>query len=251
MENPSPSQVSDPIPLWKQLAESGGVALDESRIAQLQEYLRLLAEANAKMNLTRIADPAIGHVADALTLLPVLPPKAVSVADVGTGAGVPGIILAIVRPGLAVTLIEATKKKAAVCQATVVALGLTNIKVISERAEELAYSPARESFDCVVARAVATMDWLVEWCLPLTKVGGVMLAMKGPRGVEELAASKPIAKKLGGGDAEVLPVQVEALGARVIIRIPKRVVTPWGYPRRATAAKGKSLAEIYGKAAPR
>jgi len=117
-----------------------------------------------------------------MTLLPFLPAGPQVVADVGSGGGSPGIPLAIARSDMQMLLIESTKKKAAFLERAVGELGLTNVRVSSERAEDVSHSGRRQSMDVVVARAVATLDWLAEWCLPLLKVNGRLLAMKGKRG---------------------------------------------------------------------
>jgi 16S rRNA (guanine527-N7)-methyltransferase len=177
--------------------------LQDSQREKIERYLDLLIAANARMNLTRIVDRQQAenlHVADALTLLPFLPAGEHRLADVGSGGGVPGLILAIARPDARVTLIEATKKKAEFLKTTAAELELPNVEIAAVRAEEAGRSNLRESFDVVVARAVGTLDWLAEWTLPLAKKGGMVLAMKGakamnwPRQSEssaELAAETP------------------------------------------------------------
>ncbi|MGA3068356.1 MAG: 16S rRNA (guanine(527)-N(7))-methyltransferase RsmG, partial [Tepidisphaeraceae bacterium] len=147
----------------------------------MSRYLDLLLAANARMNLTRIVDPKsaeILHVGDSLMVLPYLPAGAHRLADVGSGGGVPGIVLAIARPDAQITLIEATKKKAEFLKSAANELGLANVTVAPIRAEEAGRSELRETFDVALARAVGTLDWLAEWMLPLVKNGGVMLAMK-------------------------------------------------------------------------
>ena len=111
----------------------------------------------------------------------------------------PGLPLAIVRPDAQVTLIESTRKKADFLTDAVHQMQLRNVKVANARAEELARGPARESFDVVTARAVGALDLLAEWCLPLTKKGGKLLAMKGQRIAEELPAAARAIRILGGG----------------------------------------------------
>src|SRR5687767_14107401 len=164
-------------PLWNDLAARAGVTLSDEQHAGLSRYLDLLLEANARMNLTRITDRAaaeLQHVGDALTVLPHLPREPHRLADVGTGGGVPGIPLAIVRPEMTVLLIESTKKKAAFLKQVIEELKLPNVSVSEWRAEDVGHSNSRETFDVAVARAVATLDWLAEWCLPLVKTGGKM-----------------------------------------------------------------------------
>ena len=121
--------------LWNTLAARGNLTLDSAQHDRLSKYLDLLIEANATMNLTRIVDRAAAqalHIGDALTLLPFLPAGSIALADVGTGGGVPGIPLAIVRPDISITLIESTKKKAAFLQRAAAELGLANVRVSAD-----------------------------------------------------------------------------------------------------------------------
>jgi 16S rRNA (guanine527-N7)-methyltransferase len=237
-------------PLWNTLASRANVTLSDAQHARLSQYLDLLTAANERMNLTRITDRAaaeLQHIADALTLLPHLPAVAEgaspTIADVGSGGGVPGLPLAIARPDAKITLIEATKKKAAFLKEAAAALDLSNVTVLDTRAEDVGQDPAtREKFDVAVARAVATIDWLAEWCLPLVRKHGRVLLMKGPKHLEELPiALKPI-RFLGGGVSVVHPV-AELPGADhlVIVEIPKVRLTDRRYPRAATATKGNPV----------
>ena len=231
--------------LWNTLAARAGRELTTPQHDLLSRYLDLLLAANQTMNLTGIVERSaaeVHHVADALTLLPFIPAEAVSIADVGAGGGVPGIPLAIALPACNVLLIESTKKKAAFLQRAVAELGLTNVRVSDERAEDVGIGGRRQSFDVVVARAVATMGWLAEWCLPLAKNGGKMLAMKGKRGPDELAAALHAIRLLGGGDAATHPIELPGTDSHVVIEIPKIARTPSKYPRPATIAKGNALA---------
>jgi 16S rRNA (guanine527-N7)-methyltransferase len=228
-------------PLWSDLASGN---LTDAQDAALSRYLDLLIEANQRMNLTRITDRAaaeVGHVADALTLLKYLPAGPIRLADVGSGGGVPGIPLAIARPDAAVTLIESTAKKARFLSETAQSLGLANVKVRAERAEDAGLGPVRESFDIVTVRAVGLMVWLVEWCLPLLKVGGTLLAMKGPKIAEELPTALRTIRTLGGGEPIVHPVQLVGADGHVIVAIKKVRKTDLRFPRAATSAKGKPL----------
>jgi 16S rRNA (guanine527-N7)-methyltransferase len=231
--------------LWRALSARAGVELHDRHVDLLSRYIDLLFEANQRMNLTRIAsraDAELLHVADALTLLPHLPEGPHALADVGSGGGVPGIPLAVARPDARVTLIESTKKKAAFLDEAVRALGLTNVTVDARRAEDVAHADRRERFDVAVARAVATLDWLAEWCLPLVRVGGRMLAMKGPKVRDELNAARRAAHLVGGGEITLHPVDLPGTTGHVIAVIPKLRKTAERYPRPATHAKGKPLA---------
>jgi 16S rRNA (guanine527-N7)-methyltransferase len=230
--------------LWTQLAASANLTLTEAQHALLHRYLDLLIDANQRMNLTRIIDrpqAELHHIADALTVLKYLPPGEISIADVGAGSGVPGLPLAIARPDAKVTLIESTKKKATFLSETAQALGLSNVTVLAQRAEDVANPPYRQSFDVAVARAVAEIGWLAEWCLPLVKRGGTLLMMKGPKHAEELKAGNRVLRHLGGTDPRIHPVDTEGLAGHVILEVKKTATTNAKFPRPATAAKGKML----------
>jgi 16S rRNA (guanine527-N7)-methyltransferase len=230
--------------LWTDIAARANLTLSEPQHAQLSRYLDVLLAANLRMNLTRISDRAaaeVQHVGDSLTLLPHLPPGAIRVVDVGSGGGVPGIPLAIVRPDARFMLVESTKKKAAFLKDAVAQLGLSNVSVSEWRAEDVGRSNSRETFDVAVARAVATLDWLAEWCLPLVKKGGKLLAMKGARVAEELPAAVKAIRLLGGGEPMVHPVELPGSEHRVIIEVRKVGKTDDRFPRDATRAKGKPL----------
>jgi 16S rRNA (guanine527-N7)-methyltransferase len=236
--------MSSMIELWNTLAARANVTLDADQHQRLASYLDLLLAANTTMNLTRITDRSaaeVQHVGDSLTLLPHLPPGPIAVADVGSGGGVPGIPLAIARPDMKIALIESTRKKAAFLQRAVTELGLENVSVIDQRAEDVGQSRRRETFDVAIARAVGTLDWLAEWCLPLVKVRGKMLAMKGPRAADEIPTAGKAIKLLGGGDAVVHPADLPGAENHVIVAIPKLRKTSYRYPRPATQAKGKCI----------
>ncbi len=230
--------------LWADLASRAQLSLSDAQFQQLAKYLDLLSAANERMNLTRITDRSaaeVQHIGDALTVLPYLPQGPHTLADVGSGGGVPGIPLAIARPDARVVLIESTKKKAVFLRQTAESLGLSNVKVLDVRVEDVGQSIDRETFDIAVVRAVATMNWLAEWCLPLLKKGGKMLAMKGQRITEELPdAAMPI-RRLGGAPAIVHPVELPGSEHRVIVEIVKMAPSDAVFPRPATVAKGRPI----------
>lgn len=233
-------------PLWSELCANADVSMDEARGALFGRYLDLLTEANARMNLTRITDRSaaeLNHVADALTLLPLIPKGTAKLIDVGSGGGVPGIPLAIALPETTVTLVEATKKKAVFLRDACRELGLTNVIVVDERAEDTGAvgSMLRDAFDVATVRAVATMPWLVEWCLPLVRKGGKLLCMKGPRVMDELPEAKYALKQCNGGQPIIHPVTLPGTENRLIVEIEKLGRTDARYPRKATLAKGKPL----------
>jgi 16S rRNA (guanine527-N7)-methyltransferase len=233
-------------PLWSALAARAGVTLTDGQQDLLARYLDLLLDANRTMNLTRIVDRGsaeVQHVGDALTLLPLLPAGCHRLADVGSGGGVPGIPLAIARPDAQVLLIESTKKKAGFLRKAAEQLGLQNVRVTEQRAEDVGAvgSPERESFDVVIARAVGTLDWLAEWCLPLARKGGRVLAMKGQKVAEELPAAARAIRSLNGGEPVVHKVDLPGAEHHVVVEIPKAGKTDPRYPRPATQAKGKPI----------
>jgi 16S rRNA (guanine527-N7)-methyltransferase len=242
-----PPQVSPShLPLWSALAARAGVTLTAEQHDRLAGYLDLLFDANQTMNLTRIVDRAsaeVQHVGDALTLLPYLPTGPHRLADVGSGGGVPGIPLAIARPDAQVLLIESTKKKAAFLRTAAEQLGLQNVRVTEQRAEDVgrAGSPERDSFDVVIARAVGTLDWLAEWCLPLARKGGKVLAMKGQKVMEELPAAAKAIRALNGGEPVIHKVDLPGTEHHVVVEIPKAGKTDPRYPRPPTQAKGKPI----------
>jgi 16S rRNA (guanine527-N7)-methyltransferase len=192
------------LPIWKDLLASAEIEPEPATIDQLDRFLDLLIEWNEKLNLTRIAtrpDADIKHVADALTLLPHLPSATrdrgrrrntpLTLADLGTGGGVPGIPLAIARPDLRVTLIDATRKKLDALEHIVAALGLTNVRTLHSRIEAV-----EVRYDILTTRAVADLDTLLELTKALFKNGTRLLALKGPKAAEELELARPRLNRL-------------------------------------------------------
>jgi 16S rRNA (guanine527-N7)-methyltransferase len=232
-------------PLWDQIAARARISLSKEEHDLFERYLDLLLSANRQMNLTRITDresAEVGHIADSLTLLAWLPRESVRIADVGSGGGVPGIPLAIARPDSTVVLIESTRKKAAFLEWAAGELGLANVHVVDRRVEEAgADKDLRESFNVVVCRAVGTLNWLAEWCLPLLKLGGKMLAMKGPKAAEELPLAEHAIRLTGGSNPDVRPADLPGAAYHVVVEVAKKRHTPAAYPRHPTVAKGKPL----------
>lgn len=146
-------------------------------------------------------------------------PSGASVADVGTGAGLPGIVLAIARPDLTVTLVEPLLRRTTFLQEVVDDLGLERVEVVRARAEEL---HGQRSFDVVTSRAVAPLDRLLGWCLPLTSSRGVMLAMKGSRAPEEIDAAAGALRQLGCATPELLTVGSELDPPTTLVRVARR-----------------------------
>lgn len=179
-----------------------GVSLEASVLGQLGHYLGLLLAMNARMNLTAITDPGEAwsrHVLDALSLVPLLPGGAreASLLDVGSGGGVPAIPVALARPDLRVTMLEATQKKAAFLTDVARALGLARVSVIAARAETLPRPVHHGAYAVVTARAVGRLAVLAPWTLPFVRPGGCALLIKGQRADEELAEARAEIRRLG------------------------------------------------------
>ena len=210
-----------------------GIALTGPMLDALDQYAEILVEYNQKVNLTAITDPEgieDKHFADSL-LLANLPETAGKLVDVGTGAGFPGVVAKIYKPDLALTLMEPTGKCVEFLKYVCAQLGLSGVEFAKERAEEAARKVWREQFDVATARGVAALPMLSEYCLPLVKVGGVFLAMKGPGAAEELAESGAALKKLSGKGSGVAEFHLPGGDVRNIIRIKKISQTPPVYPR--------------------
>ncbi len=216
-----------------------GLNLTVHQIHLFQRFEQELLEWNEKFNLTAIRQVEgirTKHFLDSLSCHLVLqnqPPK--RLADIGCGAGFPGIPLKIIYPNMRLTLVESVGKKARFCQHIVDTLQLTETEVLQIRAEDLGQAKEyREQFDWVVARAVAKLPTLVEYLLPLVRVGGSMLAQKGENGPAEAHAAENATKLLGGHLRQVqhltLPTVTED---RYLITIDKIAATPPKYPRRA------------------
>ena len=234
--------MNGPVSALVQEALSVGAEISENQAEILLKYADLLLEANKKFNLTAITDPTenrIKHLIDSLSLIPVSELRG-SVADVGSGPGFPGVVIAAARADCNVTLIEATAKKLAFC---LQAAGSLRIPVsgIHGRAEELARGKLRESFDTVTARAVAAMPALCEYCLPLVRVGGAMIAMKGPAIEDEIRNAESAMQALGGELVCIRRLTLPDGSERSIAVIGKRCPTPELYPRGGKKIREASL----------
>jgi 16S rRNA (guanine527-N7)-methyltransferase len=216
-----------------------GIELDRHQIAQFQVYSRELLSWNQRFNLTAITEPEAvetRHFLDSLTLLPLLTRRsAVSVIDIGSGAGFPGLPLAIAQPSLRITLLEATQKKAAFLRHMTESLMLTGVTVLPERAEDAARDPLhREAYDAVVARALAPLPVLAELTLPFCRMGGLVAAQKKGDIRSEREEAAAAIRLLGAQLGDSVPLDLPELGEpREIVILEKVVPTPSTYPRRA------------------
>ena len=208
---------------------------------RIARYHELLADWNTRMNLTGDTDfdtSVDRHYTDSLAPLVnrELFPKGASLIDVGSGAGFPGLPLAIARPDLKVTLLDSLMKRINFLDAVVTDLGLTNVTLVHSRAEDGGRDvKLRESFDLAVARAVAPLPVLSELLLPFVKVGGRMICYKGPSAEEELTAGQKAAHMLGGAAVEHVPVVLprQPEWQHCLLTCEKKVKTVRQYPRKA------------------
>lgn len=221
---------------WQSGARQLGIDSPEFFRPKIERLHDLLTAANRTTNLTRITEPGeflIRHVLDSLSLLPFLPEGA-NLADVGSGPGFPAVPLAVVRPDLGITAIEATGKKCAFIESVRDELELANLRVLHRRAEEAGRDPElRESFGRVTGRALSALPVLLELTAPLLKPGGQLLAMKGANFQPELDAAAHAADELGLVYLGVDTPPVPALAQSRILRFEKTARTPEKYPRRS------------------
>ena len=218
------------------------VRLTGRHILALATYERELLDWNQKFNLTAIRDVEsirTKHFLDSLSCVQAwkaIPPY--RLIDVGTGAGFPGIPLKIIYPAMHLTLVESVGKKAKFCQHIVDTLGLENVKVIHSRVEDIGQKAEhRESYDWAVARAVANLNVLSEYLLPLVKLGGIVLAQNGESGPVEAQSAEKAMKLLGGKLKQLIPVNLPGVADdRYLVLVDKVAATPPKYPRSAGMA---------------
>jgi 16S rRNA (guanine527-N7)-methyltransferase len=231
------------------LAHAFNLELTPAQLETLARFQALLIEWNAKFNLTGVTDPAeitVKHFADSLSVALAFQDaeraRPLELIDVGSGAGFPGMPLAIVFPHWRVTLLEATGKKVSFLNHLVTELPLENCRAIHSRAEDLAHKPQHRSmYDVAVARAVARLPTLLEYLLPLVRVGGIAIAQKGREVNEEIESSATALNILGGKLREVIPLKLPNEDGRHLIVLKKDSQTPGEYPRRAGIPERKPL----------
>lgn len=208
------------------------------QVTALITYEKELIEWNQKFNLTAIRDSEsirTKHFLDSFSCVlawKAAPPE--HLIDVGTGAGFPGIPLKILYPNLRLTLVESVGKKAMFCQHIVSVLGLEHVNVIQARAEALGQNlQHREKYDWAVARAVANLNVLSEYLIPLVKVGGLALAPKGESGPAEAQSAEKAMELLGGKLKQLIPVNLPGVADdRYLVVVDKVAATPPKYPRK-------------------
>ena len=225
------------LKLLKEEAERFGVELDGTALKKFESFAAMLVDWNSRINLTAITDPmgiVYKHFADSLTALAAVDvPIGASFIDVGTGGGFPGLPLLIARPDLNGIMLDSTKKKLMFVDYCLSKLGLqAQGSTLHMRAEEAGIKlQLRNHFDFSFSRAVANLRDLSEYCLPLTKVGGTFVALKGAKAQEEIDEAKAAIKILGGEIVEVKQLFLSDMGERNIVVIKKVSPTPPKYPR--------------------
>ncbi|CAM0913490.1 unnamed protein product [Alopecurus aequalis] len=227
-------------------ASSSTASLSPAQQRQVSLYVDALLDWNQRMNLTAVTDEAevmTRHVADSLAVLPPLEraytsrggdvASGVSLIDVGSGAGLPGLILAVARPSWKFTLLESMRKRCTFLEHAVEVMELSNVDVVCDRAENVGQSPEfREAFDVAAARAVAELKILAEYCLPLVRVGGLFIAAKGHDPHEEIRSAKAAVHTLGASMLDLCNVEsMGPHGQRTAVVYLKEHTTPKKYPR--------------------
>jgi len=227
-----------------------GINLNNNQIESFSRYLRLLSKWNKRINLTSLEDSQeiiIKHFFDSLSCIKIIKIYAnidkISIIDVGTGAGFPGIPIKILYPDLNLFLLETKRKKANFLAELVKELDLKQVEIFKERAETLGKSlDYREKYDMAISRAVASLNILCEYCLPLLKIGGLFLAQKGRSYKEELESGLKTAKLLGGELIKLENIRTPFLNQeRYILVIKKIKNTPLKYPRKAGIPQKRPL----------
>lgn len=228
-------------------AAEAGISLTAEQIGQFSVYHEMLLDWNTRMNLTALTAPedvAVKHIIDSLTAYDAaLFDGAWTLIDVGTGAGLPGIPLAVYAPHLTVTLLDSLNKRVRFLTEVTAAMGLPNVRCIHARAEEAARTAEhRAAYDIAVSRAVARLPVLLEYTLPFVRVGGTLLALKGRAYAEEQKEARHAAEVLGGGRITARPVHLPGLDdVRAILTVTKERQTPAIYPRGGGAPARRPL----------
>ena len=222
----------------KDLFKEINIELDGDKEVKFQRYYELLIEWNSKFNLTAITDydeVMIKHFLDSLSIIKAVDIKTCSnLIDVGTGAGFPGIPIAIVFPDIKITLLDSLNKRVSFLNEVIDELGLVNVKAFHGRAEDYGRGEFREKYDICVSRAVANLSTLTELCLPFVKMGGFFAAYKSEKVREEVESADKAIDLLGGKISEVVNFVLPSTDFdRSIVIINKIKETSMKYPRKA------------------
>jgi len=224
-----------------------GLKLTTYQLSTLEQYEQQLLEWNTRFNLTAIQEPEkirTKHFLDSLTcLLAMRDTPMDKIIDVGTGAGFPGLPIKILYPRMQLTLVESVRKKVDFLYHIVESLGLEGVEILNERVETIGQIAIhRQRYDWAIARAVAVMPVLMEYLIPLVRVGGAAIAMKGENAPAEVQTSEHAIQILGGHLRKLIPVMLPGVAdERYLIVIDKIAATPPAYPRRAGIPAKKPL----------
>jgi len=222
--------------------KSSNIDYDERTISRFIKYRGLLVEWNKKFNLTAITDDegiAEKHFIDSLSILDLVK-TAERIADVGAGAGFPGLPLKIAGFKGEIILMDSLNKRVGFMDMVIDELGLKNCTAVHMRAEDAGRGGHREAFDAVTARAVASLPVLCEYCMPLVKPNGIFIAMKGPEAEREIKTSRNAIERLGGKIKTVKNIKLGDFERNIIV-IVKIKKTPAIYPRKAGTPKKRPL----------
>lgn len=225
----------------KGLIENGaihyGSNLEVRQLEQFEIYMELLKEWNKKINLTAIEEDkeiVIKHFIDSMSILPYIDDKKQKLIDIGTGAGFPGIPLKIINTNIQVTLLDSLEKRTKFLNEVINSLDISQIEAIHGRAEDIGINPKyREKYDIAVARAVANLPVLLEYCLPFVKINGIFIAMKGSN-TEEFENCGKALDILGGKIEKIVKMELPSTNIlRNVVVVRKFRQTPTKYPRKA------------------
>ena len=213
------------------------IEINDNQLKQLNRYYELLVEYNEKMNLTGITEKNqvyLKHFYDSLTINKIIDLNTIqTLCDVGTGAGFPGMVIKILFPKIKITLVDSLNKRIKFLNEIIDKLSLKNIETVHSRAEDFA-KENRETYDVATSRAVAALNVLLEYLLPLVKVGGLCICMKGSNVQEEIEASSNALKILGGQIEKVEQITLpDSDIIRNIVIVRKVTKTSSKYPRKA------------------
>lgn len=217
--------------------QTWGLACSSGELAQMGQFALKIIEVNRGLNLTRILEPeemAIKNFLDSLSLLLLEWPEQLRCLDVGTGAGFPGMPLALCKPEWSVTLLDSLRKRLNFLEETSLEMGMDNVATLHARAEDAGQDRSqRETYDLVVSRAVASLPVLLELCSPLVTVGGRFVAFKASEAQLEVAQSEPAMRKLKVELEQTFSLELpRGMGERNLLVFRKIKPTPSSYPRR-------------------
>lgn len=223
----------------------GQIGIEGADYGRFERYCTLLQEWNQRMNLTAILDDegiAVKHFADSLLPLTLWDlPRNASLIDVGTGAGFPSVPMKLLREDLSLTLLDSLEKRLGFLRCLCGELGI-EATTVHARAEDAGKNPLhRERYDLATARAVASLSLLAEYCLPLVKVGGVVLALKGSSGREEAEQARNAIALCGGEIEAVIDYKLPNSDPRTLVLLRKKTATPPKYPRNSAQSSKNPL----------